>query len=502
MRNQVQLITYVDRLAGTVRGLTELLEGSLAGLFGGVHVLPFYTPIDGADAGFDPTDHTEVDPRLGTWQDVADLTGVVDVMADVVVNHVSSGSTQFRDFLAHGELSEFAGMFLTFDGVFPDGASESDLVRLYRPRPGLPFTRVTLAGGTRRIVWTTFTSAQIDLDVRHPSTIAYLQSVLDRLAAAGVRMVRLDAVGYAVKSPGTSCFLTPETFAFIDDLQSWSRQRGIEVLVEIHAHYEQQIAIARRVDRVYDFALSPLVLHGLLTGDARPLQRWLGIRPANAVTVLDTHDGIGVRDVGRDVTDPELAGLLTDEQIDALVERIHDNTGGQSREATGASASNVDLYQVNSTYYDALGRDDRAYLLARLLQFFTPGIPQVYYMGLLAGTNDMELLASTGVGRDINRHRYVPDELATALAKPVVRDLLALIRFRNTHPAFGGSWTFRAEGPNGVVLHWRDEAHEAVLTADLAARTFDVSFTGDGGRRSVTDVRDLADGAVERDVGR
>jgi sucrose phosphorylase len=501
MRNQVQLITYVDRLAGTLRGLTELLQGPLAGLFGGVHVLPFYTPIDGADAGFDPTDHTEVDPRLGTWQDVAELTRVVDVMADVVVNHVSSRSAQFRDFLAHGERSEFAGMFLTFDGVFPHGAAESDLVRLYRPRPGLPFTRVTLGDDTGRIVWTTFTNAQIDLDVRHPATVAYLQSVLDRLASAGVRMARLDAVGYAVKTPGTSCFLTAETFAFVDDLHSWATERHIEVLVEIHSHYEQQIAIAPRVDRVYDFALSPLVLHGLSTGDAEPLQRWLSIRPANAVTILDTHDGIGVRDVGRDVTDPKLAGLLTDGQIDALVERIHDNTGGQSREATGSAASNVDLYQVNSTYYDALARDDRAYLLARLLQFFTPGIPQVYYIGLLAGTNDMELLAASGVGRDINRHRYGPDELAAALEKPVVRALLAVIRFRNTHPAFDGSWTFRADGPSGLEMHWRDGTHEAMLTADLAAGTYEVSFTQEGSRRSVTDVADLADDAVGPDPG-
>jgi sucrose phosphorylase len=492
MRNRVQLITYADRLGGTIPGLADLLRGPLEGLFGGVHLLPFFTPIDGADAGFDPTDHTEVDPRLGTWDDVARLSRLVDVMGDVVVNHVSTRSAQFLDFLAHGAGSEFAEMFLTFGHVFPDGATEGDLARIYRPRPGLPFTSVTFADRTRRILWTTFTSAQADLDVRHPTTARYLQSVLDRFAAAGVRMARLDAVGYAVKTPGTSCFLTPETFAFIDELHAWATRRGIEVLVEIHSHYEQQVEIARRVDRVYDFGLAPLVLHGLLTGDAEPLHRWLRIRPVNAVTVLDTHDGIGVRDVGRDPTDPARAGLLTDEQIDALVEGIHDNTGGQSREATGASASNVDLYQVNTTYYDALARDDRAYLLARLLQLFTPGVPQIYYVGLLAGTNDMELLAATGVGRDINRHRYTPDELATALDEPVVRALLTLIRFRNAHPAFDGSWTCDADGPGRLVMRWRDGSHEAALTADLAARAYEVAFTDGGRRRTVTDVADLA----------
>ena len=224
------------------------------------------------------------------------------------------------------------------------------------------------------------------------------------------------------------------------------------MLVEIHSHYAQQFAMARHVDRVYDFALSPLVLHGLFTGDAGPLRRWLEIRPTNAVTVLDTHDGIGVHDVGRDVTDPRRAGLLEEEQIDALVERIFDNTKGASRTTTGTAASNVDLYQVNSTYYDAVARDDRAYLLARLLQFFTPGIPQVYYVGLLAGENDMKLLASSGVGRDINRHRYPPAEVEATLERPVVQDLLALIRFRNAHPAFAGAWRCSSEGRSELSM--------------------------------------------------
>jgi sucrose phosphorylase len=491
MRNEVQLITYADRLGGTIRGLTELLAGPLSGLFGGVHLLPFFTPIDGADAGFDPTDHTEVDPRLGTWDDVAELAGVADLMADLVVNHISSASEQFRDFLAHGERSRFAGMFLTLDRVFPAGATERDLLRVYRPRPGLPLTDVTLADRTRRIVWTTFTSAQIDLDVHHPGTVDYLQSILDRFATAGVRTVRLDAVGYAVKTPGTTCFVTPETRAFIDDLRSWANARGIETLVEIHSHYEQQVEIARHVDRVYDFGLPPLVLHGLLTGDAEPLRRWLDIRPTNAITVLDTHDGIGVRDVGRDVTDPQRSGLLSDEQIDALVERIHENTKGASRRATGEAASNVDLYQVNSTFYDALARDDRAYLLARLLQFFTPGVPQVYYVGLLAGENDLRLLSSTGVGRDVNRRHYAPTELEAALERPVVQDLLTLIRFRNAHPAFDGAYSCVSGGPGELTLGWCHGPHEASLTADLASRDFELSFTHEGGRRTVTEVGHL-----------
>ena len=465
-RHGVQLIAYADRFGGSVRGLRELLDGPLAGVFDGVHLLPFFTPFDGADAGFDPVDHTAVDPRLGTWADVRRLAGRYTLMADLIVNHVSADSAEFRDVVARGEASEHAGMFLTMSDVYPDGADEDELAGIYRPRPGLPFTPMTL-GGRRRLVWTTFTSQQIDLDLADPAGQAYLDRVLAALTGGGVSMVRLDAVGYAVKTAGTSSFMTPETFAFIEDLTARARGRGAEVLVEIHSHFERQVAIAARVDRVYDFALPPLLLHTLYTGDTAALRRWLDVRPANAVTVLDTHDGIGVVDVGPDQMEVGRPGLLTPEQVHNLVESIHTRSGGQSRQATGWAASNVDIYQVNCTYYDALGDDD-AYLLARAVQLFVPGVPQIYYVGLLAGRNDMELLARTGVGRDINRHHYTREEIERDLGRPVVRRLLELIRLRNTHPAFGGRFRAAGEG-SAVELTWEAGEHRVSLEADVAA---------------------------------
>src|SRR5690242_16825558 len=481
MRATVGLIAYADRFGTDLAGLRGLLDGPLRGLFGGVHVLPFYRPYDGADAGFDPQDHTEVDERLGSWGDISALGGEYQVMADMIVNHVSSGSAPFQDWLARGDASPYAGMFLTYGTVFPGGATEEDLLRLYRPRPGLPFTPYVLAGGRKALVWTTFTPEQIDVDARHPATQAYLQRVLDRLAAAGVSHVRLDAVGYAVKTPGLSSFMTPETFKFIAEVAARCHDRGLEVLVEVHSYFLRQVEIARHVDYVYDFALPPLVLHALTAADAGPLLTWQGLRPANAVTVLDTHDGIGVIDVGPDA-ERTRPGLLSPDQLGRLVEAIHAGSGGASRQATGAAASNVDLYQVNCTFYDALGRDDGRYLLARALQFWTPGIPQVYYVGLLAGSNDMDLLARTRVGRDVNRHCYTRAEIDAGLARPVVRALCRLIRFRNEHPAFGGSVTCSGEGP-GIVMSWARDDDEAVLRADLATGTAEVTWTENGNRR-------------------
>ena len=473
MKNQVQLITYVDRLGGgDLAALQALLAGPgspLAGVFGGVHLLPFYTPIDGVDAGFDPSDHLQVDLRLGDWSDIRALTGEIDVMADVIVNHMSTDSPQFADYSRHGAGSRFAGLFLTMDAVFSQGATEADLLAIYRPRPGLPFSAVTLANGERRLLWTTFTARQIDIDVVHPQGRAYLDAILDTLAAAGIRLVRLDAAGYAIKKAGASCFMMPETFAFIDAFAARARSRDIEVLVEIHAYHQRQIEIAARVDWVYDFALPPLALHALFFGTAEPLKRWIALRPVNALTVLDTHDGIGVNDIGADAADRQAhPGLVPPAELDRLVERIHENSGGASRLDTGAAASNLDLYQVNCSFYDALGRDDRAYLVARAIQFFLPGVPQVYYVGLLAGHNDTALLQRTGVGRDINRHCYSRAEVEADLGRPVVRDLLRLIRLRNEHSAFSGRFELLPSAAEVLSLRWGTEADSLTLWVDLS----------------------------------
>ena len=270
MTHGPHLIAYADRFGGDLRGLQKLLDGPLADAFDGVHVLPFFTPFDGTDAGFDPDDHTAVDPRLGGWDDVRALADDRAVMADVIVNHVSARSAAFLDVRERGDASPSAGMFLTLSSVFPDGATEEDLVRIYRPRPGLPFTAMRL-GDRQRLVWTTFTPDQVDLDLRDPGAWEYVTSVIDHLVDAGVTLLRLDAVGYVGKAAGTSCFMTPEAFDVMRRISDHAHARGAQVLVEVHGHHTEQIAIAAQVDLVYDFALPPLVLHALTAGTWR---RW------------------------------------------------------------------------------------------------------------------------------------------------------------------------------------------------------------------------------------
>jgi sucrose phosphorylase len=272
--------------------------------------------------------------------------------------------------------------------------------------------------------------------------------------------------------------MIPETFDFIATFTAQAHALGIEVLVEVHGHYEEQIKIAAQVDWVYDFALPPLVLHTLQTRDATHLTRWLEIRPRNAVTVLDTHDGIGVLDVAADRQRPDAPGLLPQEDIHELVETIHRRSQGESRQATGSAANNLDLYQVNCTFYDALGRNDSEYLIARAIQCFVPGIPQIYYVGLLAGGNDLDLLRRTGVGRDINRHYYTAGELQQHMKRPVVKALFALLRIRNAHPAFGGNFQFAAPAADRLVLQWTSGTEFARLDVSLTQMCASVTCSG------------------------
>lgn len=474
MSNNVQLITYVDRMSGgNLNDLNHVLKSEFPNLFAGIHLLPFYYPIDGSDAGFDPINHAQVDPRLGEWSDIRSLGDDYELMADLIVNHMSAQSEEFKDVLENGRDSEFWELFLTKESVFPDGLSSEHQQTIYRPRPGSCFTEYQLASGETVEFWTTFTGNQIDINVESIAGKAYLSKILTQFSEANIKMIRLDAAGYAIKRAGTNCFMLDETFTFIQQLAAEAKRLGIVTLVEIHSYYQTQIEIAKRVNLVYDFALPPLILHTLFKQDATALVTWLKKSPKNCITVLDTHDGIGIIDVGPMDGKP---GLLTEEEINDLVETMHQKTNGESLKATGNAANNVDLYQVNSSYFSALGSDPSSYLVARAIQFFAPGTPQVYYGGLLAEDNDMNLLSSSNVGRDINRPYLDLVSIKQARNKKVVSGLEKLIRLRNSSTAFTGE--FSIENTNDtLIMVWKNGIETAHLKVEFASLNFTLTLS-------------------------
>ncbi|MEY4067546.1 MAG: hypothetical protein RIQ44_758, partial [Actinomycetota bacterium] len=357
------ILVYSERVGGNLGEIEKLLQGPLKD-FSGVHVLPFFHPYDGDDAGFDPIDHTIVDPRLGDWTDFSRISQTHELTADLIVNHASYLSPEFIDWQEKGDASEYAGMFLTFDAVFPNGGTEEGITSFYRPRPGLPFTAYEV-DGKRRLVWTTFMPSQVDIDIKHEAGQAYLRRVLDALKSGGVKVVRLDAVGYAVKTPGTDSFMTEETLEFVQEITDLIHSYSMRVLVEVHAHYTQQQAIAPLVDLIYDFQTAPLLLHSFFKGTVDKLGLWFQQRPNNCLNVLDTHDGYGVIDGGPINGKP---GLISQQDMADIFDVAAKNTDGHSAIASVVPQWFTLPHQINATLPNIVA-DDTAYTIMRAVQF-------------------------------------------------------------------------------------------------------------------------------------
>jgi sucrose phosphorylase len=476
------ILVYAERVGGNLGEIEKLLAGPLKD-FDGVHVLPFFHPYDGDDAGFDPIDHTIVDPRLGDWSDFKRISNTHELTADLIVNHASNLSPEFLDWQEKGDASAYNGLFLTFDTVFPNGGSEADITSFYRPRPGFPFTAYEVAG-KRRLVWTTFMPSQVDIDIEHEQGQAYLRRILEALKSGGVKVVRLDAVGYAVKTPGTDSFMTKETLEFVKEITDLIHSYDMRVLVEVHAHYTQQLDIAPLVDLIYDFQTAPLLLHSFFTGTVDRLDKWFSLRPNNCLNVLDTHDGYGVIDGGPIGGRP---GLITQEEMAHIFKVAEKNTGGHSAVASVIPQWFSLPHQINATLPNIVA-NDTAYVIMRAVQFFLPGEPQVYYVGLFNGMDDKELFEKTGQGRDVNRHNYTPAEIKQALESDVTQAIIALARVRK-HPAFQGQFSWQVLAEDSMKLSWVNGSESLSLSFSLKNPNFLIEGTG---IKSVSGVSELA----------
>ena len=292
------------------------------------------------------------------------------------------------------------------------------------------------------------------------------------LAGHGAAVIRLDAFAYTTKKVGGTCFFEePEIWDVLDHVRTILSPYQVEILPEVHEHYALQLKLAEKGYWVYDFALPMLLLHALHTGETANLVHWLNICPRKQFTTLDTHDGLGVVDV---------RGLLTDEQIEMTKSLLFSRGAGVKKIYSTATYHNLDIYQINCTYYSALGNNDDAYIIARAVQMFTPGIPQVYYVGLLAGKNDIELVESTKNGRDINRHSYTIEEIARETERPVVQKILKLMRFRNEFPAFSGECEASASG-SVLTVKRAGGGYTAELVADMKSYIYSIRYSGPDG---------------------
>lgn len=473
IKNEAMLITYSDSLGKNMKDLKLVLETYFNESIGGVHLLPFF-PSTG-DRGFAPSDYTTVDPDLGSWEDVDALGEQYYLMFDFMINHISRESKFFQDFKKNHDNSPYKDMFIRVHEFFPPGRpTQEDIDLIYKRKDKAPFQTVHFEDGTTEEVWNTFGEEQIDLDVKKDIVKAFIRETIKDMASHGCSLIRLDAFAYAVKKLDTNdFFVEPEIWDLLDEVRAEAAKYQVELLPEIHEHYSIQMKIADHDYFVYDFALPMVVLYSLYSGKSNRLANWLKMSPMKQFTTLDTHDGIGVVDA-RD--------LLTDEELDYTSEQLYKVGANVKKVYSSEKYNNLDIYQINSTYYSALGNDDASYLLSRILQCFAPGIPQIYYVGLLAGENDIELLETTKEGRNINRHYYTLEEIEKEVERPVVKQLLSLLRFRNTSKAFDLEGEIEISTPDEstieIVRTSSDKQTRACLVANLATKEFTIEENG------------------------
>ena len=469
MENRTILITYPDSLGRNLKQLKIALDRHFEGAMHGVHILPLFP--SSADRGFAPMTYREVDPAFGDWDDVRAIARDHPVMLDFMINHISAQSAYYQDFLEKKDASSYRDLFIRYRDFWPDGEpTQRQVDAIYKRKPRAPYVLARFADGTEEKVWCTFSEEQVDLDCESEGGRRFIRDNLKFLAERNVQMIRLDAFAYAIKRAGGSCFFEePGVWELLTDCAQTLAPYGTEILPEIHEHHTIQQKLMARGYPVYDFALPMLLLNALYFGNAQYLAHWLRICPRRQYTTLDTHDGIGVVDV---------RGLMPDEEIDRTKEHLFSYGANVKKVYNTAAYNNLDIYQVNCTYYSALGEDDAKYLLARAVQCFAPGVPQIYYVGLLAGRNDLKLLEETKVGRNINRHYYALDEIDAQVQRPVVQKLLALLRFRNSCAAFGGEFSIETGEAGEMALAWKDGEEVAELIVDFKKAAFRILHRG------------------------
>ena len=437
------LITYAHALRRhgetALHTLARVLREQVGDVVSDVHLLPFFPWT--SDDGFAVVDHREVDPELGSWDDVRELAQDHGLLLDFVANHVSASSPWFQRWLA-GDPSR--------DGYFLEADPAFDTSRVVRPRVTPlfhPYPRTD--GGTAR-VWTTFGPDQVDVDVRSPAVLLELTDVLLGYLERGGSGVRLDAIGFLWKQSGTTCLHLPQTHAVVKLWRCLVDQLapGTLLLTETNVPHAENVSYfgdgSDEAHMVYQFALPPLVLHSFVSGSTVELSAWArGIGPVSSSATwfnfLASHDGIGLR---------ATEGILTDGQRSALVDRALAHGGRVSMALTAPGRESV--YELNVSYVDALTHPDEAAadevtvasaLAAHSILFTVLGVPAVYYHSLFGSRSDQEGMVATGINRRINRAVLDADELAAELRQDGRRRRIFegtghMLRTRRRQPAF------------------------------------------------------------------
>lgn len=484
------LITYADTINAPQESplvtLRRFYEHRLREAIGIVHLLPFF-PYS-SDDGFSVIDYRAVRPELGGWPAVEALGQRVDLMFDLVLNHVSAQSRWFQHYV--NGIAPFRDYFIEADPEDPR------LAEVVRPRTTPLLTPVQTPCGERR-VWTTFSADQVDFDYRNQDVLFEMLEILLLYVHHGARIVRLDAVAYLWKELGTPCINLPQTHEVVKLFRDVLDLLAPDVLLitETNLPHAQNVSYFGQGDEanlVYQFSLPPLLLHALQRGSAATLREWvasLGEPPPGCsyLNFTASHDGIGVR---------PLEGLVPDAELAALVEGVERRGGRVSRFRRPDGSERA--YELNITYYDALGEPGQVdsdehvarFLCSQTVMLALRGVPAVYLHALTATHNDYAGVERTGHARAINRRRWGEQELEGLLADPataahrVFHEYVRRLALRRARPALHPDGPQRVldlpEGLLGIEREAPDGSERLLCISNLAAGTRELTLPGGG----------------------
>lgn len=473
------LITYADQFQergrAPLRILRNFLDQHTTPWITGVHVLPFYPW--SSDDGFSITDYLAVDPAYGDWTDIKDLAEGRQLMVDAVINHMSAQSRWFRRFL--DDDPEYEDFFVTSDPAV-------DLSATVRPRTTPLLTRFESSAG-HRWVWTTFSADQVDLDYRNPNVLLRIVDVLLEYTRRGATAIRLDAIGFLWKVPGTPSIHLPQTHAVVHLLRLVldAAAPGSVLITETNVPHAENVSYFGSSQRpeaqlVYQFPLAPLVLDALTTGDASVLSAWAAsfetpLPETSFLNFLASHDGVGLRPA---------EGLIPPDRIEALADLARRSGGGVGERTM--SDGTIVPYELNSTWFDlvAVGHSEdeaiRRHLVAHAVMFALAGVPLIYVHSLFGSSNYRAGFVATGRPRSYNRERFTdvaPLEEAmadpTGRVGPIYAGIREMASSRARHPAFHpfADQAVMPAPPAMLVIKRTSDAAQALVAINLSGST-------------------------------
>jgi glucosylglycerate phosphorylase len=449
-QKDIILITYGDQVSKnhepSLKTLNDFMEDHLKGVINSIHILPFY-PYS-SDDGFSVVNYSAVDPHMGSWREIEEISKNYRLMVDGVINHISQFSDWFRAYLSGDPY---------FQDFFIDMDPSIDLSKVVRPRASPLLSEFVDDDGKIHNIWTTFSKDQVDLNYKSHRVLRNVLDALFYYIEKGATLIRLDAIAFIWKEIGTECVHLPQTHELIQLMREVLHEVAPEVIIitETNVPHHENVSYFGSGDdeaqMVYNFALPPLLVHSILHGNTGTLNSWAKTLtlPSDKVCFFNftaSHDGIGLRPI---------KGILEDEEINFIVEKVQEHGGLVSFRAEEDGTKTP--YELNCSYIDALTNpnEDDAIRLKRLLVtqatvLAMPGVPGIYFHSLVGSRNYHDGVKHTGVNRTINREKYHIDWLENelsklgSLAKSVFDSYKRLISIRINEEAFNpfGKFSF------------------------------------------------------------